>query len=96
MNATEEPLGLEAATALQFLDRHQGDWYCTTCWAETLGVEERILERLAVRLVTQEAEAAGYGAGVGGPCKTCDARGLPRAGRKSSWTVRSLGRAASA
>src|SRR5258708_17186640 len=96
MNATEEPLSLEAATALQFLDRHQGDWYCITCWAETLLVEERILERLAVRLASQEAEAAGYGAGVAGPCKTCDAGGRPRAGRKSAFTVRTLGSAATA
>ncbi len=94
--STEEPLGREAATALQFLDRHQGDWYCTTCWAETLGVEANILERLAVRMATEEAEAAGYWVGVDGKCKTCDAKGFPREGRKSTWTVRSLGRAASA
>lgn len=94
--STEEPLGLEAATALQFLDRHQRQWYCTGCLAETLGVKARILERLAVRMGTEEAEAVGYGAGVGGPCETCDAKGLPSADRKSVWSVRSLGRAARA
>ncbi len=32
-------LGPEAAVALQFLDRRQGEWYCTDCLADAAGID---------------------------------------------------------
>jgi hypothetical protein len=88
----EEPLGLEAAVALQYLDRRPGDWYCTDCWAEAVDVDARVLYRLAVLMATGEALAAGYQAKVGGPCKICDAMGARTMGLKGFRSVQSLGR----
>ncbi len=88
----EEPLGLGAAVALQFLDRRQGEWYCTDCWAEAVDVDARVLYRLAVLLATDEAASAGYQARVDGPCKICDATGARTAGLKGFRSVKSLGR----
>ena len=88
----EEPLGLEAALAMQFLDRQPGEWYCTDCWAEAVDIDARILYRLAVLMATEEAVAAGYQAKVGGPCKVCDAMGSKAAEMKAFRSVQSLGR----
>ena len=85
-------LGSEALLALQFLDRAQRAWYCTRCWAEAVGVEPGTLERLAVRLATEQALAAGYQTKVGGPCSVCDARGSEAERRKGFGSVRSLGK----
>ena len=63
----EEPLGLEAAVAMQFLDRQPGEWYCTDCWAEAVDIDPRTVYRVAVLMATEEAVAAGYQAKVGGP-----------------------------
>src|SRR5438874_2583045 len=59
----EEALGLEAAVAMQFLDRQPGEWYCTDCWAEAVDavdIDARTVYRLAVLMATEEAVAAGY------------------------------------
>lgn len=88
----EEPPELEAAMALQFLDRQPGEWYCTDCLAEAMDVDARVLYRLAVLMATDEAVAAGYQAKVGGPCKICDAMGSRTGGLKGFRSVKSLGR----
>jgi len=93
----EEPLGLEAAVAMQFLDRQPGEWYCTDCWAEAVDavdIDARTVYRLAVLMATEEAVAAGYQAKVGGPCKICDAMGSKTAEMKGFRSVQSLGRSA--
>lgn len=91
MSQREEPLGLEAAVALQFLDRHPREWYCTGCWAEAVHGDARTLYRMAVLMATDEAAAAGYRAKVGGPCKSCDAKGSQTADLKGLRSVQSLG-----
>lgn len=96
MSHRDEPLGLEAAAALQFLDRRPGEWYCTDCWAEAVDGDARALYRMAVLMATDEAAAAGYRAKVGGPCKICDAKGSKTAGLKGFRSVRSLGKTGSA
>src|SRR5205814_8329518 len=68
----DKAVGPEGVLALQFLDRRQGEWYCTTCWATATGIEARILERLAERMATLEAVTAGYQAWAAGPCNVCD------------------------
>ncbi len=88
----EEPLGLEAAVAMQFLDRQPGEWYCTDCWAEAVDIDPRTVYRVAVLMATEEAVAAGYQAKVGGPCKICDAMGSKTAEMKGFRSVQSLGR----
>jgi hypothetical protein len=88
-------LGPEAAVALQFLDRRQGEWYCTGCLADALdiaGVDEIVLHPLAVSMSMQEASAAGYRSKVGGPCTICDGRRGRSAGLKDYWSVQSLGK----
>ena len=90
----EEPLGLEAAVAMQFLDRQPGEWYCTDCWAEAVDIDARTVYRLAVLMATEEAVAAGYQAKVGGPCKVCDVMGSKTADMKGFRSVQSLGRSA--
>jgi hypothetical protein len=88
----DKALGPEGVLALQFLDRRQGEWYCTTCWATAVGVDARILERLAERMATLEAVTAGYQAWAGGPCKVCDESPAGVAQQKALRSVRSLGR----
>jgi len=90
----EEALGLEAAVAMQFLDRQPGEWYCTDCWAEAVDIDARTVYRLAVLMATEEAVAAGYQAKVGGLCKICDAMGSKTAEMKGFRSVQSLGRSA--
>jgi hypothetical protein len=92
----EEPLGLEAALAMQFLDRLPGEWYCTDCWAEAVDIDARVVYRLAVLMATEEAVAAGYQAKVGGPCKICDVMGSKTAHMKGFRSVQSLGRSVKA
>jgi hypothetical protein len=96
MSHREEPLGLDAAVALQFLDRHPGEWYCTDCWAEAVDGDARVLYRMAVLMATDEAGAAGYRAKVDGPCKICDTKGSKTAGLKAFRSVQSLGKTVSA
>src|SRR5205823_13459089 len=56
----DKGVGPEGVLALQFLDRRQGEWYCTTCWATAVGIDDaRILERLAEQMATLEAVTAG-------------------------------------
>jgi hypothetical protein len=90
-------LGPEAVVALQFLDRRQGEWYCTGCLADAVdiaGVDERVLHPLAESMSMQEASAAGYRSKVDGPCTICDGR-RPRAeGLKGCRSVQSLGKRA--
>lgn len=93
----EVALGPEAAAALQFLDRRHGDWYCTDCWADALGidgVDGRVLHLLAVSMSMQGASAAGYRSKVDGPCKICDGSRIRTAGFKGYRSVQSLGRTA--
>jgi uncharacterized membrane protein YecN with MAPEG domain len=86
----------EAVVALQFLDRRQGEWYCTDCLADAVGidmVDGRVLHLLAVSMSMREASEAGYRAKAGGPCTICDGsrpRGRALQGYQS---VQSLGRA---
>ena len=88
----EEPLGADAAMALQFIDRRQGEWYCTACWAVAASIDPRVADRLAEHMATAlEAVTAGYQARVGGPCYVCDAPRQPGAvSRKGLRSVRSL------
>jgi hypothetical protein len=90
-------LGPEAAVALQFLDRQQGQWYCTDCLADAAGidrVDEGALHPLAMSMSIQAASAAGYRSKIDGPCTICDGRRLRAAGLKGYWSVQSLGRRA--
>ena len=87
-----DALGPEAVLALQFLDRRQGEWYCTNCWAAAVGTDARVLDLLAARMTTLDAMTAGYQAWVGGPCNVCDATPLEAERRKGLRSVRSLGR----
>ncbi|PYN58954.1 MAG: hypothetical protein DMD92_10605, partial [Candidatus Rokuibacteriota bacterium] len=80
----------EAVVALQFLDRRQGEWYCTDCLADAVGidgVDGRVLHLLAVSMSMREASEAGYRVKAGGPCTP---RGRALQGYQS---VQSLGRA---
>src|SRR5438105_2206700 len=89
----EEALGLEAAVAMQFLDRQPGEWYCTDCWAEAVDavdIDARTVYRLSVLMGTEEARLAGYEAKADGACKVHDAKGARLAGRKGPRSVRSL------
>ena len=87
----DKGVGPEGVLALQFLDRRQGEWYCTTCWATAISVDARILEQLAEQMATLEAVTAGYQAWAAGPCKVCDE--IPVAAQqKGLRSVRSLGR----
>ncbi len=88
----DKGVGPEGVLVLQFLDRRQGEWYCTTCWATAVGIDDaRILERLAEQMATLEAVTAGYQAWAAGPCKVCDE--IPVAAQqKGLRSVRSLGR----
>jgi hypothetical protein len=86
-------LGPEGVLALQFLDRRQGEWYCTTCWATALGIDAGILERLAEQMATLEAVTAGYQAWAAGPCNVCDESPSGPGRQKGLRSVRSLGRA---
>ena len=88
----DKGVGPEGVLALQFLDRRQGEWYCTTCWATAISVDARILEQLAERMATLEAVTAGYQAWAGGPCKVCDESPSGAAKQKGLRSVRSLGR----
>src|SRR5213080_1965091 len=88
-------LGPEAAVALQFLDRRQGEWYCTDCLADAAGIDgvnERALDPLAMSMSMQAASAAGYRSKVDGPCTICDGRRPRAAGLKGYWSVQSLGK----
>ncbi len=90
-------LGPEAAVALQFLDRRQGEWYCTDCLADAAGIDgvnERALDPLAMSMSMQAASAAGYRSKVDGPCTICDGRRPRAAGLKGYWSVQSLGKRA--
>ena len=89
----------EAAVALQFLDRRQGEWYCTECLADAVGidgVDGRALHSLAVSMSTGEASAAGYRSMVKGPCTICDGSRPRAAGLNSYQSVQSLGTRAKA
>jgi hypothetical protein len=92
--STEVAIGAEAAVALQFLDRRQGEWYCTDCWADAVGNDGRVLHLLAVSMSSQEASAAGYRSKVDGPCTVCGGSGLRAAGRSGYRSVQSLGKTA--
>ena len=89
----------EAAVALQFLDRRRGEWYCTDCLADAVGVggvDGTVLHLLAVSMSMPEASAAGYRSKVDGPCTICEGS-RPRAGAlKGYQSVQSLGRAQAA
>ena len=87
----------EAVVALQFLDRRQGEWYCTDCLADAAGIDgvnERALDPLAMSMSMQAASAAGYRSKVDGPCTICDGRRPRAAGLKGYWSVQSLGKRA--
>jgi hypothetical protein len=86
------PLDPAEMKALQFLDRHSGDWYCTHCWADALRTDARALYRLSVLMGTDRALLAGYEAKADGPCKTHAAIGSRAGGFKGRRCVRSLGK----
>jgi len=92
----EVSLGPEAAAALLFLDRRQGEWYCTDCWADAVGsngIDGRALHLLTVSMSMPEASATGYRSKVDGPCKICDGSRLTAEGFKGYRSVQSLGKA---
>ena len=88
------PLSPEEMWALQFLDRHSGDWYCTRCWADAMRTDVRPLYRLSVLMGTDRALLAGYEAKADGPCKVHDAKGPRAGGFRGTRCVRSLGKVA--
>ncbi len=90
MDARLDP---EAIRALQFLDRHEGEWYCTECLAQAAAIETTVLERLTASMATVDGLQAGYQAWADGPCKVHDARRPGPAGRKKGFrSLRSLGK----
>ena len=88
------PVSPEEMLALQFLDRHSGEWYCTRCWADAMRTDARPLHRLSVLMGTVQALLAGYEAKADGLCKIHEAKGPRVAGVKGSRCVWSLGKVA--
>jgi hypothetical protein len=88
------PLSPAKMLALQFLDRHSGEWYCTRCWADAMRTEARQLHRLSVLMGTDEALLAGYQAKADGPCRVHEAKGSRAGGVKGTRCVRNLGKVA--
>jgi hypothetical protein len=87
----------ETVVALQFLDGRPGEWYCTDCLADAVGidgVDGRALHFLAVSMSTQEASAAGYRSKVDGPCKRCDGSRPKARSLEGYRSVQSLGKRA--
>ena len=89
--SADAPLSPEEAKALQFLDRQPGEWYCTHCWARTVGVDVRFIHRFSTIRPTLTALAAVSEAMADGPCKVCDARRPGGTVLKSARSVRSRG-----
>src|SRR5947207_14198706 len=80
MTMEARPVSPEDMLALQFLDRHSGEWYCTRCWADAMRTDARPLHRLSVLMGTVPALLAGYEAKADGPCKIHEAKGPRVAG----------------
>ena len=94
MTMEARPVSPEDMLALQFLDRHSGEWYCTRCWADAMRTDARPLHRLSVLMGTVQALLAGYEAKADGPCKIHEAKGPRVACVKGTRCVRSLGKVA--
>ena len=92
--STEAPLSPEEIAALQFLDRRQGEWYCTQCWARGVGGDVRVLHRFSVLMETTQTLAPGYEAIPDGPCQSCDAKGPRGTVLKANRSARSRGKTA--